>query len=229
MPGERVNAGKNRVGRRAKHATVVNDKMVKAALAGDLDEETMTYGLITKSLGHGRMRVVMSDRRESTALIRKTLRQKKATGMGIGDVVILHCPSLTETGAQGEPETFIEGLVDAASASVLRASGAIPGWMGASSAGGPPVIATNEVITGGFEFDPTAPLPLGAPEPESESETDEDETTGATGATRATGATESKAAKKAAAKEAAIAAAIAATKKRSADKADKEDFNIDDI
>jgi translation initiation factor IF-1 len=177
MPGERVNAGKNRVNKRAKHAMVVNDKIVKAALAGDLDEDSMTYGLITKSLGHGRMRVVLTDRRESTALIRKTLRQKRATGMGIGDIVILHCPNWQkdkETANQ-EPETFIEGLIDLANAAVLRSNGTIPDWMGASA--GTTEIATEEAA---FEFDRSGQEPAAAVnevvEPDDEDEEEEEET-----------------------------------------------------
>ena len=173
MPGERVNAGKNRVNKRAKHAMVVNDKIVKAALAGDLDEDSMTYGLITKSLGHGRMRVVLTDRRESTALIRKTLRQKRATGMGIGDIVILHCPNWQkdkETANQ-EPETFIEGLIDLANAAVLRSNGTIPDWMGASAG-----TATEEAA---FEFDRSGQEPAAATnevvEPDDEDEEDDEE------------------------------------------------------
>ena len=178
MPGERVNAGKNRVNKRAKHAMVVNDKIVKAALAGDLDEDSMTYGLITKSLGHGRMRVVLTDRRESTALIRKTLRQKRATGMGIGDIVILHCPNWQkdkETANQ-EPETFIEGLIDLANAAVLRSNGTIPDWMGASA--GTTEIATEEAA---FEFDRSGQEPAAVTnevvEPDEEEEEEEEEET----------------------------------------------------
>ena len=172
MPGERVNAGKNRVNKRAKHAMVVNDKIVKAALAGDLDEDSMTYGLITKSLGHGRMRVVLTDRRESTALIRKTLRQKRATGMGIGDIVILHCPNWQkdkETANQ-EPETFIEGLIDLANAAVLRSNGTIPDWMGASA--GTTEIATEEAA---FEFDRSGQEPAAATNEVVEPDDDEDD------------------------------------------------------
>jgi len=169
---------------------VVNDKIVKAALAGDLDEDSMTYGLITKSLGHGRMRVVLTDRRESTALIRKTLRQKRATGMGIGDIVILHCPNWQkdkETANQ-EPETFIEGLIDLANAAILRSNGTIPDWMGASAgtateeaafefdrSGQEPASATNEVVEPDDEEDeeeetpvptPTATTPTASTKPE---------------------------------------------------------------
>lgn len=187
MPGERVNAGKNRVNKRAKHAMVVNDKIVKAALAGDLDEDSMTYGLITKSLGHGRMRVVLTDRRESTALIRKTLRQKRATGMGIGDIVILHCPNWQkdkETANQ-EPETFIEGLIDLANAAVLRSNGTIPDWMGASA--GTTEIATEEAA---FEFDRSGQEPAAATnevvEPDEEEEEEEEEETPAAAPTPVT-------------------------------------------
>ena len=174
MPGERVNAGKNRVNKRAKHAMVVNDKIVKAALAGDLDEDSMTYGLITKSLGHGRMRVVLTDRRESTALIRKTLRQKRATGMGIGDIVILHCPNWQkdkETANQ-EPEAFIEGLIDLANAAILRSNGTIPDWMGASA--GTTEIATEEAA---FEFDRSGQEPAAATNEVVEPDDDEEEET----------------------------------------------------
>ena len=191
MPGERVNAGKNRVNKRAKHAMVVNDKIVKAALAGDLDEDSMTYGLITKSLGHGRMRVVLTDRRESTALIRKTLRQKRATGMGIGDIVILHCPNWQKDkeSANQEPETFIEGLIDLANAAVLRSNGTIPEWMGASA--GTTEIATEEAA---FEFDRSGQEPAAATnevvEPDDDEEEDEEETpTPATTVAAATAAT----------------------------------------
>ena len=188
MPGERVNAGKNRVNKRAKHAMVVNDKIVKAALAGDLDEDSMTYGLITKSLGHGRMRVVLTDRRESTALIRKTLRQKRATGMGIGDIVILHCPNWQKDkeSANQEPETFIEGLIDLANAAVLRSNGTIPDWMGASA--GTTEIATEEAA---FEFDRSGQEPAAATNEvvvpdEEEDDDEEEETTVATPATQTT-------------------------------------------
>jgi len=192
MPGERVNSGKNQVNRRAKHAMVVNDKMVKAALAGDLDEDSMTYGLITKSLGHGRMRVVLPDRRESTALIRKTLRQKRATGMGIGDIVILHCPNWQkdkETAIR-EPETFIEGLIDLASSAVLRANGTIPEWMGASA--GTTEIATEEAA---YEFDRSGQEPAAAtnevvePDEEEDEEEEEEEEEEATATATATAST----------------------------------------
>ena len=173
--------------KRAKHAMVVNDKIVKAALAGDLDEDSMTYGLITKSLGHGRMRVVLTDRRESTALIRKTLRQKRATGMGIGDIVILHCPNWQkdkETANQ-EPETFIEGLIDLANAAVLRSNGTIPDWMGASA--GTTEIATEEAA---FEFDRSGQEPAAATnevvEPDEEEEDEEEEETPAAAVTPVT-------------------------------------------
>jgi len=174
MPGERVNAGKNRVNRRAKHAMVVNDKIVKAAIAGDLDEDSMTYGLITKSLGHGRMRVLLVDRRESTALIRKTLRQKRATGMGVGDIVVLHCPNWEKDkeSATREPESYIEGLLDLASAALLRANGSLPDWMGASA--GTNEVITNEAATGGFEFDRSAPTEEPPADLESASEEEED-------------------------------------------------------
>jgi len=178
MPGERVNGGKKSVNKRAKHAMVVNDKIVKAALAGELDEESMTYGIITKSLGHGRMRVLMADKRESTALIRKTLRQKRATGMGIGDIVILHCPywEKDKESATKEPESYIEGLVDLGSAEVMRNNGILPDWMGVSA--GTNVVATNEVVMGGFEFVRTAPTASEAAEEAAEAAdetTDEEE------------------------------------------------------
>ena len=154
---------------------VVNDKIVKAALAGELDEESMTYGIITKSLGHGRMRVLMADKRESTALIRKTLRQKRATGMGIGDIVILHCPywEKDKESATKEPESYIEGLVDLGSAEVMRNNGILPDWMGVSA--GTNVVATNEVVMGGFEFVRTAPTASEAAEEAAEETTDEEE------------------------------------------------------
>ena len=190
MPGERVNAGKKRVNRQARHATAVNDKIVKAAVDGELDEESMTYGIITKSLGHGRMRVLLVDRRESAALIRKTLRQKKATGMGIGDIVILHCPNWEKektAAATQEPETYIEGVVDLGSVALLRANGTLPDWMGVSA--GTKEIATNEVMTGGFEFDRSAPGPEEAEDSLSDSSSDDEETATNTVVTAATAAT----------------------------------------
>jgi translation initiation factor IF-1 len=165
---------------------VVNDKIVKAAVDGELDEDSMTYGIITKSLGHGRMRVLLVDRRETAALIRKTLRQKKSTGMGIGDIVILHCPhwEKEKASATQEPEAYIEGIVDLASVALLRANGTLPVWMGISA--GTNEIVTNEVVTGGFEFDRSAPGPTEAEETLSdEEESEEEDAAVATAATTA--------------------------------------------
>ena len=134
------------------------------------------------------MRVVLTDRRESTALIRKTLRQKRATGMGIGDIVILHCPNWQKDkeSANQEPETFIEGLIDLANAAVLRSNGTIPDWMGASA--GTTEIATEEAA---FEFDRSGQEPAAATNEvvvpdEEEDDDEEEETTVATPATQTT-------------------------------------------
>ena len=115
MPGERVNAAPKAMKRKAKHALDVNKKIIDAAIAGDLDEDSMTYGIITRNFGHGRMRLTLANRRETTALIRKSLRNKKATGMGNGDIVIVHLPNWEKekrdalSGIHNEPESFIEG------------------------------------------------------------------------------------------------------------------------
>ena len=162
MPGERVNAVPKAMKRKAKHALDVNKKIIDAAIAGDLDEDSMTYGIITRNFGHGRMRLTLANRRETTALIRKSLRNKKATGMGNGDIVIVHLPNWEKekrdalSGIHNEPESFIEGLVSKDVATILRDSGHLPDWMLISAGTNDVVIPDEKEGGGGYEFVGTA-------------------------------------------------------------------------
>jgi translation initiation factor IF-1 len=171
MPGERVNDASKRFNRKAKHSADVNQKMVVAALAGDLGED-LTYGVITRVVGNGRVRIKLANGLESTALIRKSLRSKRATGMGLGDVVIVGIPNWEKeavdrlAGVKKEPETYIEGLLTKAHASTLRDRGEIPEWMLA--------VGVDEGDEGGegvgFEFDRSEQLVDAATDDEDEDE-----------------------------------------------------------
>ena len=223
MPGERVNDASKRFNRKAKHSSDVNQKMVVAALAGDLGED-LTYGVITRVVGNGRVRIKLANGLESTALIRKSLRSKRATGMGIGDAVIVGIPNWEKeaaertAGVKKEPETYIEGLLSKAHASTLRDKGEIPEWM--LAIGGDEGDEGGEGV--GFEFDRSEEKAEEAKEDDEDEEEDGDAAVAsATNVLLMPAATKGSAA-------ASKGSAAAKTKWTRSDKR-VEDLNVDDI
>lgn len=219
MPGERVNDTNKKLKRKAKHSLDVNQRIVTAALANDLDENSMTYGIITRVVGNGRVRIKLAEQqRETTALIRKSLRSKRATGMGVGDVVIVGLPNWQREaadraiGVNKEPEAYVEGLLDKAQASTLRDHGQIPEWMISAQTAG-----VNEIVEDGvgFEFD-RSPMMV-TQEEDSDDEDDEVEVASATRALLAPSASAS------------AAAAATRTKWTRKEKNVSGEFNVEDI
>ncbi len=153
--------------------------MVQDAVNGELFG--VLYGRVEKHFGCSRVQVLTADLRTHLATIRNLLRNKRATCIVVGDVVILSPRDfettkgeLSEEGIAADDVFDVVGVMDRKAAKKLQRAGEIPSWMTTSQAaeeiinpkfgGG----AGGEDDDCGFEFDY---------ESEEEAESDQEEET----------------------------------------------------
>jgi translation initiation factor IF-1 len=111
-----------------------NKDLVQDAVNGELFG--VLYGRVEKHFGHSRIQVLTADLRTHLATIRNILRNKRATRIETGDVVILQPRDFeTSTGPVSEEgiaadEAFdVVGVMDRKAAKKLQRNGELPGWM----------------------------------------------------------------------------------------------------
>lgn len=111
-----------------------NQEMVQDAVNGELFG--IVYGRVEKHLGCSRIQVLTADTRPHLATIRNLLRNKRATRIEVGDVVILSVRDFeTNSGDIGDDgiatdEKFdVVGVMDRKAAKKLQRNGEIPSWM----------------------------------------------------------------------------------------------------
>jgi translation initiation factor IF-1 len=150
-----------------------NQKMVDAALSGDMDDAL--YGRVVKIYGGAGLSVMTKDKREHRAQIRGLLRRKGATPIAVGDVVILgrrEFESRKEgeyVGEIGGAEVFdVVGIMDHRAALKAVKDGIIPKWMQTGQEEKGPVDSAlgARPDDDGFEFDYDAAEPAEGEEDE---------------------------------------------------------------
>lgn len=159
-----------------------NQEMVQDAVNGELFG--IVYGRVEKHFGCSRIQVLTADTRPHLATIRNLLRNKRATRIEVGDVVILavrdfesNSGDIGEDGIAADEKFDVVGVMDRKAAKKLQRIGEIPPWM---TTGQTAEEIANPSMGGaggdredcGFEFDY---------ESEDEPESDDEESTGATG------------------------------------------------
>jgi len=90
------------------------------AVAEGIEENSMRFGKITKSVGNSRFLVDLSDGRSANALCRDVLRAKGSCGLGMGTIVLVSLPNWEKeeqifkaTGISVKnPVAYIEGVVN---------------------------------------------------------------------------------------------------------------------
>jgi translation initiation factor IF-1 len=111
-----------------------NQDMVQDAVNGDL--LGVIYGRVEKHFGHSRIQVLTSDLITHLATIRNILRNKRATRIDVGDVVILSPRDfettkgeINEDGIAADDVFDVIGVMDRKAAKKLQRNGEIPAWM----------------------------------------------------------------------------------------------------
>lgn len=111
-----------------------NAEMVQDAVSGDLFG--VIYGRVEKHLGCSRVQVLTADTRTHLATIRNLLRNKRATRIETGDVVILAIRDFETTngdigddGIAADEKFDVVGVMDRKAAKKLQRAGEIPSWM----------------------------------------------------------------------------------------------------
>ena len=133
MPGKSNSQNKKGKGlsRNDQRGLAANTKMMNAVMSEGIDENSMRFGKVTKMVGNSRVEVIMSDGRDTNALIRDVLRAKGSCGIGVGSVVLLGLPDwekdLASEAAGLKPVSYVEGIVNTKKVmDFLRERGDIP-------------------------------------------------------------------------------------------------------
>lgn len=133
MPGQSNSQKKKGKGlsRNDQRGLAANTRIMNAVMADGIDERSMRFGKVTKMVGNSRVEVIMSDGRDTNALIRDVLRAKGSCGVGVGSVVLLGLPEWEKEfkadGPVARPVAYIEGIVNTKKImDFLRARGDIP-------------------------------------------------------------------------------------------------------
>jgi len=133
MPGKSNSQNKKGKGlsRNDQRGLAANTKMMNAVMSEGIDENSMRFGKVTKMVGNSRVEVIMSDGRDTNALIRDVLRAKGSCGIGVGSVVLLGLPDwekdLASEASGLKPVSYVEGIVNTKKVmDFLRERGDIP-------------------------------------------------------------------------------------------------------
>lgn len=146
MPGQSAHSiKKSKVSRVSKIRKEGNQKIADSALRGDLEEAE--FGRVLKHLGDSRVRILTSERKECTAVIRGLLRRRGCTPINTDSLVVL---SQREYESRKEPIYDIMAVLSMREADKLKKMGIIPEWM---------ILGASDIYTGShderaaFEFD----------------------------------------------------------------------------